>query len=445
MTQENEQMVQLLLRHGAKIEGSDNGESLFHAATRNGDLEIVKRLVERDADIDVPDKLQLSPLLLAIKYNHSDVVEYLLSECSYLDAVDLNSNNALHIAAQQGNCDIANLLLECGVDTNLQNKQCMTPWLLAVACGQYEMADLIESEIDILEVVSEKSLDTNLHLASRQGCIAAIRRLVQSGADVNQKNKRGEAPIHKAIESKRWQVVHYLAHSADCDVNIPGSHEDKTPLYVALTLNNEDACLQRMIQTLVDAGANPDQEVQNQACKSLIQTCLTSVKLTRWMIDAGADLNKVSRHNYTVFHHVASYGNLAMFRMLLEGNLDMKISCFIHGSRTPLQFAMRRGQEEITQALLALGCSVINIKEDELTENEGDEWETIIEQIKWRFNNPLSLGEQTRLVILSSMGAGWVTRRINQLSLPLLLKQYLHWNSFLNAKLNKSNELDVSL
>lgn len=74
-------LAELMLRKGADPHYRDKyGNSELHAAAGAGNLAIVKLLVELNVDINTKDDEGMSPLGRAEKYNHTAVVDYLISK-----------------------------------------------------------------------------------------------------------------------------------------------------------------------------------------------------------------------------------------------------------------------------------------------------------------------------------------------------------------------------
>lgn len=76
---ENIEVMKLLLQKRAQLDAKDkNGYTPLHLASSLGHLEVVKCLVEKGARIDVQDdKEGRTPYFLAVKNDHTDVVNYL--------------------------------------------------------------------------------------------------------------------------------------------------------------------------------------------------------------------------------------------------------------------------------------------------------------------------------------------------------------------------------
>lgn len=116
------EIVKLLVKYGASadLDIDEDGESCVHTAAENGDLELLKILVESGAEACLRsfDDIDRTPLHCACKSGALEVVEYLLS-CG----IDVNANNedrigdtALSDVAQTCTPEMAKLLLEHGAN-----------------------------------------------------------------------------------------------------------------------------------------------------------------------------------------------------------------------------------------------------------------------------------------------------------------------------------------
>lgn len=79
---------------------------------RYGNLEAVKLLVEKGADVDFQQRWGHTALMVAAKDGHVDVVKYLLEQGANLFLKDRNNDTAMNIATENEQDDIAIILKE---------------------------------------------------------------------------------------------------------------------------------------------------------------------------------------------------------------------------------------------------------------------------------------------------------------------------------------------
>jgi len=113
-------------------------------ATRDGDLETVKVLLEEKPELVFRhDSNGRSPLLAAAEQGNLAMVELLLANKANINARDKLGQTPLHIAAYYGNQDMVKLLLANNANASAEDKDGMIPMLLAVEQGHAEAAELL--------------------------------------------------------------------------------------------------------------------------------------------------------------------------------------------------------------------------------------------------------------------------------------------------------------
>lgn len=126
------EVVAYLVERGANVQAvTANSQSALHFACGKGHLEVVKLLVEgAGAPLNTRDRFGYTPFIRAVLANREAVVEYLLTSEKHridLDGKDKLGNSALHIACEEENLRMVQLLLEAGADVKATNGEGRTP------------------------------------------------------------------------------------------------------------------------------------------------------------------------------------------------------------------------------------------------------------------------------------------------------------------------------
>ncbi len=153
---------------------------LFEAVAR-GDLDEVKRLVAKGADVNSVDQWGNTPLHWAAIYGHAVVVDHLVAHGADVKAVNLWGTTALHRAAAMGDAAIVEHLVAHSADVNDVN-----------AVGQLG--------------------NTPLHCAALFGRDEIVRLLVAKGADVNAVNQDGDTPLQLAAKNGNEAIARFLGN-----------------------------------------------------------------------------------------------------------------------------------------------------------------------------------------------------------------------------------------
>lgn len=117
-----------------------NDESALMLASLKGHLEIVQKLIARDADVN---KTGWTPLHYAATGGQIAVMRLLLESSAYIDASSPNGSTPLMLAAMYGTPASVKLLLEEGADPLLKNEQGMTAIDFANRAKRTESAEII--------------------------------------------------------------------------------------------------------------------------------------------------------------------------------------------------------------------------------------------------------------------------------------------------------------
>ncbi|KAH8853078.1 Tankyrase-1 [Schistosoma japonicum] len=190
----------------------------LHFAAGYNRLAIVELLLQHKADVHAKDKGGLVPLHNACSYGHAKVAELLIQYGANVNVTDLWRFTPLHEAAAKGKFDICRLLLKHGADPLKKNRDGHTPIDL-VKDTNSDVYDLLRGDIAVLEAAKKGNLtkikrlvttenincrdtqgrnSTPLHLAAGYNNIETLEFLLESGADVNAKDKGGLIPLHNA-------------------------------------------------------------------------------------------------------------------------------------------------------------------------------------------------------------------------------------------------------
>jgi ankyrin repeat protein len=138
----------LLSRPEVKVEHRNaKGESPLMMAALKGKLELVRRLIDRKAEVNKPGWAPLHYAATHPGERSLPVVRLLLEHHAFIDAQSPNGSTPLMMAALYGHPQVVRLLLEEGADTAMKNEQGLSAIDFANRAGRKETADAIAAAI----------------------------------------------------------------------------------------------------------------------------------------------------------------------------------------------------------------------------------------------------------------------------------------------------------
>jgi hypothetical protein len=119
-------------------------ESPLMMAALKGHLDLVKKLIDRGADVN---KTGWAPLHYAATTGQLAIMELLLDQNAYIDAESPNGTTPLMMAAHYGTPEAVKLLLEAGADPSLKNQLGLTAIDFANRANREDSAGLIAASL----------------------------------------------------------------------------------------------------------------------------------------------------------------------------------------------------------------------------------------------------------------------------------------------------------
>jgi ankyrin repeat protein len=122
-------------------------ENPLMLAALKGRLAMVRELIEAAADVNKPGWTPLHYASANPEPESLAVVALLLEKYAYIDAESPNQTTPLMMAARYGHRDVVKLLLEEGADPSLRNQQGMTAVDFAQLAQRNEVAAMISASL----------------------------------------------------------------------------------------------------------------------------------------------------------------------------------------------------------------------------------------------------------------------------------------------------------
>jgi hypothetical protein len=182
----------------AESEKSEKETPSFITAIKKGDVKLAEKQIEEGADVNIKNN---------------------------------NGSTALIFAVANNNKLATKLLIEKGADVNVINKDYMTPLLFAVQTKSNSdiMGILIDAGADV-NIARGNDGESPLLLAIALSTESNAIKLLNNGADIEHKNKKGATPLMYALNLKKYKVVKVLLNKG-ADINAVDNNGRKVSEY----------------------------------------------------------------------------------------------------------------------------------------------------------------------------------------------------------------------
>ncbi|OAK97801.1 ankyrin [Phaeosphaeriaceae sp. SRC1lsM3a] len=327
------------LRHGSSPDDTEGvGQPPLCIATANGNLEIVKILLDAGANVDATTRAGETALHMAIKNNHTDIVDLLLEAGPELEVHTTDTNETpLHYAASKsGSLATIVSLLRLGAKYDSSNSRGQSPAEAAL------LANNIQGAVAIIraahgqrnKLMKEKDLLLK-HVERNQGrfslgneliadifsaacdpdstvLIEAIKRndaglvemFLNKGADPDRATAKGDRPIFVALECAAAPVVQTLVkHKADLAVRDAKGQSVLQAAFEGSFAQDKDS-MSAILDCLLSNGA--DATVTYQDGTTLLHRAVSSrfgyPKVAQLLLNSGVRVNALDGNGNTALH-----------------------------------------------------------------------------------------------------------------------------------------------
>jgi ankyrin repeat protein len=260
----------LLSRHADVNETQGDGATALHWAAHWNHLKIADLLIAAGANVNSRDDLGVTPLSLACVNGSAMMVDKLLQAGADPNAARSTGETPLMTAAYSGNLETINLLLSRGANLNAkENLRGQTALMLAIAQNHTDVAKLLIGHGAEVKARS-KNRFTALLFAAQQGNVECARALLEAGADVNDTAPDGiggdtnarrlykpnteAGALLVAIDSGHSGMAKFLIeHGADVNQHGAG----RAPLHSAV-----QHAMPEIVKLLLARGADPNARLE---------------------------------------------------------------------------------------------------------------------------------------------------------------------------------------
>lgn len=372
-------MVEALIEAGASVNKSipGNGATPLHWASGLSSKEIEAGLVTQS--------------------EQKDLVRRLIEKGANVNARDSAGATPLFWAANAGASEVVTALLDAGAVPGIKSNVGTTAAIAALEAGHSDIAAMLRAQAPAEDSKQEYS-STSLAEAILSGDLPAVKTILASNPELAvSRSKRGYTPIILSLVGKQVDVALFLAKTYPDALSVPGQ-SDWTPLHfvynshkdfmfeepvrrsLAQAMINNGAPLEAQtddgmtplllatynampdgVKVLLEGGANPDYRAPGNRVTPLMVSAITDLLSMESLLSNGADPELKDAQGRTVLHYLARGSDKtsserapALAEMLI--NSGAPINAQDSQLETPLMKAARAGNARLVAVLMANGA-----------------------------------------------------------------------------------------
>jgi ankyrin repeat protein len=256
----------------------------------------------------------------------------------------IDFDNALLLAAKQGDARIVQTLLDAGANVNARNSNAETALHLAAERGHCDVVRLLVARGADLALVDNGN-QTALGVSSRKFREDVTIALIEGGAPLRERE-------HVTLIASTSVACFHALHKRHVNFSELHDLDGGSPCVVAADRSNDPALLELLVRVGGLDVNEPD--VDGFTC---LHMCASSehYRVLRWLINAGADVDAVTALGQTPLLIACICRLTECALMLIAAGADVNVDS---SGRTACHHAIRGNAVGITHALVAAGANV---------------------------------------------------------------------------------------
>lgn len=348
-------------------EKDTNGNTLLHAACSEGRLDIVKKLIERGASVNIANSWYSTPLGYAVLRRHYKIVEFLLKHGANPNSIVSTDcgmkRTVLAEAITNDDAKMVDLLKKYGADLNKRGEEGLTDAHYGVFLGDKNFEKLLKVGLDP-KILSDDETNGFFGLPScnqvgNEEVDNLVKLLKKYGANIDQWKKDTHiTPLFQAIMEKNYCIAEILLkNGASPDMGGIWWMDSITPLHYAAIVGDYkavrlllkyDASVEGThywnvspLASAADMGKDCPEETSKSPNDYL--------KIVKLLIMHGANVNNTEKYGNTPLYHAIEGGDTEIVKELLRNGAKTDVINF--DKETPLTLAKRQNHTEIVKLL----------------------------------------------------------------------------------------------
>jgi ankyrin repeat protein len=320
-------------------------------AIENNNLESVRMLVSRGANINYRGQHGETPLIKSMLCDDSRICRVLLDAGAEVNLATINGYSPLTFACLQNNFEFVRMLCGHHADISLRTQEGWTPLILASTNSSVFFDNMDHPFFhNLIEIVFKYA-----HYHPDFNPVHIVNLLLDCGADPNESNIFGTTSLMAAASMANYPILKsLLAKKTAIDLQ---DTEGKTALMYAVISTIEELIDSLIHMRLVShtvqlsdfmtppmlAQIKPRFEPQKELC-------------VNYLINNGADIRAKDKKGISILTHAARTGNVNVVKNLVGNGANVHVKS--PRGITPLYAAAINGHNDVVEFILSQGADI---------------------------------------------------------------------------------------
>ncbi|XP_071086410.1 putative ankyrin repeat protein RF_0381 [Haliotis cracherodii] len=339
----------------------DDDNSVLHAASRGGNIEIVRNVLTRNiVNINARGIDEMTPVLEAALNGHDEVFDLLVEKEADLLIVAHYGDTILHEACRGGNVQIVKYVLNQNiVDVNSKGYNGLTPAMKAAVGGHKAVFYLLLEKRPDLSPTDDDG-NNLLHMACEGGNVELVKYvLALNSVDINSRTEDGRTPAMVAASKGHKDMLKLLVNEG-ADLSLV-NNDGEDALHISLLCENMEMVKYILTQDVV----NINGAEKNGMTPVLLAAEHGCIDLFDLVVSKGADLSSRYVAGKSILQSACLGGNVDIVEYVLaQDNVLQDINRIGWNGWTPVMFAAFQGNKEVFDLLVKKGADLAQINND---------------------------------------------------------------------------------
>ena len=224
-------------------------------------------------------------------------------------------------------------------------------FMLPIAAHDVDVRIILYKKLNLINLYRRMAAagQTQLFVATQNGNLAEVNRLLAAGANKDAENVNKQTPLFVAAFNGHTAIVERLLAAG---ANIEAENVNKaTPLYIAAWKGHT-----AIVERLLAAGANKEAQDVNKATPLFVAAFNGHTAIVERLLAAGANIEAENVYKITPLFIAAWKGHTAIVERLLAAGANKDAENV--NKQTPLFVAAWKGHTAIVERLLAAGANI---------------------------------------------------------------------------------------